>query len=367
MTHHIERAVQPRPTDASTWNPIVEIVKDRIAPALFSQVPSFLLERAVRVRPLVAYYHVVSDHPLPHVSYIYRFRPVAAFEKDLESFLATYRLIGLPDLIDTLRRGRSLPSNALLLTFDDGFREMSEVVAPLLLSRGVPAAFFLTTGFLDNRDMAHDNKISLLIDRLGRAPRSWDLERLRELLLTHGYWQGDLRTSLLQIDHTGREVVTHIAALLGVDFHEFLAREKPYLTSDQVKRLVRLGFGIGAHSVDHPRYELLTREQQLAQTRMSVHWIRERYELTYGAFAFPYGASRVSPSLIREILADDLLDLSFGTAGIRASGHPRHLERFTMENSTNPAPRIVARHYARSLFRAALSTRPARILSGLMP
>ena len=148
MAHHVERAVQPRPPGASTQNPIVGTVKDRIVPALFSQVPSFLLERAVRVRPLVAYYHVVSDHPLPHVSHLYRFRSVAAFEEDLESFLATYRVIGLPDLIDTLRRGRSLPGNTLVLTFDDGFREMSDVVAPVLLARGVPAAFFLTTGFL---------------------------------------------------------------------------------------------------------------------------------------------------------------------------------------------------------------------------
>jgi peptidoglycan/xylan/chitin deacetylase (PgdA/CDA1 family) len=46
------------------------------------------------------------------------------------------------------RGGPALPPEAVALTFDDGFRDFAQTVAPALAARSLPAALFVTTGAL---------------------------------------------------------------------------------------------------------------------------------------------------------------------------------------------------------------------------
>jgi peptidoglycan/xylan/chitin deacetylase (PgdA/CDA1 family) len=331
------------------------VVKHRLVPAIVARVPVSALQRLLSSPPLIAYYHVVSDDSLPHIRHLYRFRSVAEFVRDLDTFLRRYRCIALSDVIEALRRDTPLPPNAFHLTFDDGFRQMHDVVAPLLLAKGVPATFFLTTSFIDNRDLAHDNRISLLLHRLAQIRGEARAPRVERMLRAHGCWRGDIRTSLLGLEHRQRHVVDGLATILDVDFPAFLARYEPYLRSTQVDALLAQGFAVGAHSVNHPSYAELPREEQLVQTRLSVEWIRERFGVPYGAFAFPYGGPSVGRALLDELFTDGSgLDVTFGTAGMVRGRHPRHLERCLMENSPASAVTILAQHYARAMYRHAL-------------
>jgi len=115
---------------------------------------------------VVPYYHMVSDFHVPHVTPLYRFRSIAEFKSDLEFFLSRFEPVTLADIVDTLNGTRALTRPSFHLTFDDGFREMHDVVAPILQRAGVPATFFLNTAFLDGGGLAHHNELSLLLDRL---------------------------------------------------------------------------------------------------------------------------------------------------------------------------------------------------------
>lgn len=70
----------------------------------------------------------------------------------LEAQLAVIREHGTPvsltDLL-RLRRGRPLPPNPVMVTFDDGYRDAHDVALPLLRRAGVPATFFIPTAFPD--------------------------------------------------------------------------------------------------------------------------------------------------------------------------------------------------------------------------
>jgi hypothetical protein len=48
--------------------------------------------------------------------------------------------------------------------------------------------------------------------------------------------------------------------VLGVDCDRYLAQQRPYLTTDEVKQLQAAGFTIGAHSVTHARLGTQQRE-----------------------------------------------------------------------------------------------------------
>ena len=311
------------------------------------------------VRPLsgvslvVPYYHMVSDTLVPHVSHLYRFRTIAEFTSDLEFLLCHLEPVTLGDIVNALNGTRTLGRSCFHLTFDDGFREMHDIVAPILQRAGVPATFFLNTAFLDGGGLAHHNALSVLLDRLqaehsslGRAT----LRRVESLLPTASSDCATLRARFLSIRYEQKSLVHSLAEALDVDLDQYVSESQPYLSSEQIVTLLDMGFSIGAHSHDHPLYADLSLAQQLAQTRMSMELLDARFGVSPKAFAFPHTDSGVEESFFTEVFSEPLLDISFGTAGLVSHFHPRNIERVSMEKTSAPAADILARQFARATY-----------------
>ena len=61
---------------------------------------------------------------------------------------------------------KQLSQGKVFLSFDDGLREVYTIIAPILKERGLPATFFITTDFIDNKKLFYRNKASLLIEAI---------------------------------------------------------------------------------------------------------------------------------------------------------------------------------------------------------
>ena len=131
--------------------------------------------------------------------------------------------------------------NTLLLTFDDGFSEIYHVIAPILMNKGIPATFFLTTACLDNQELAHHNKISLLIEALSKVESPAVKDEVSRILAKHTAERASIPRTLLKLSFQDGEAVRRIAATVGCDFHSYLAECQPYLTSEQVHKLIDWG------------------------------------------------------------------------------------------------------------------------------
>lgn len=70
--------------------------------------------------------------------------------------------VGLSDVLAAATGGRSLPTRAVLITFDDGLREQVEHALPVLDRRGVPAAYFVNTAPLLERRVLPVHRLHLL-------------------------------------------------------------------------------------------------------------------------------------------------------------------------------------------------------------
>jgi peptidoglycan/xylan/chitin deacetylase (PgdA/CDA1 family) len=296
---------------------------------------------------------MVSDEQVPHVKHLYQYRNIRQFTKDLDFFLAHYQPVTLNELLEHLDRKRSLPKRCFHLTFDDGFREMHDVVAPILRAKGVPATFFLTTGFIDNLDMAHHNKLSLLVEHLARAPSASIKEQAQVILARNGVSGDSFASQMVSVRYRQRHLVTELAALCGFAFGQYLSSCKPYLSSDQIRSLLEQGFAIGAHSLDHPLYADLPWEEQVRQTHESMQLLVDRFQIGYRAFAFPHNDQSVTPEFFEELFQNRQLAVSFSTDGMVKHFFARNLARFSMEKTALPARHIVARQYAVSLLRKA--------------
>jgi peptidoglycan/xylan/chitin deacetylase (PgdA/CDA1 family) len=333
---------------------MVNLAKNTVVPAVFARLPRSLLLKLAGVNPAVVYYHVVSDEAVAHVKHLYRFRNVAEFKDDLDTFARMYRPISLAELLEAVKEGKALPTNAVLVTFDDGFREVYDVAAPILQAKGIPAVFFLATAFLDNRGMAHHNKISLLIERLAELGAKAPHKEISQRLDQAGVSASNLCARLLSLEYGQSKLVDEVAALLDYDLSAYLCKNRPYLTSSQVRDLLARGFAVGAHSVDHPLYSALPLEAQIAQTVESVQALRRSFALNYSAFAFPHGDRGVASEFFERMFGQGDLDISFGSAGLVRESFPRHFQRFTVEYAAGRAEYSVGRAYARSIYRRAL-------------
>jgi len=288
---------------------------------------------------LLPYYHYVNDQSPPHLRQLYAGRSRADFTADITWLLQRYTPISLDDLQASLASGKPLPRNCFHLTFDDGFRECHDVIAPVLVRLGVPATFFICSAFLDNKQMFYRNKISLLLDKFsaGLTP-SQDLA-VKTLVATRGVSYSGLCPLLRTISSPQAVLVDKIAELLAFSFDDYLETERPYLSSGQVDDLLMQGFSIGAHSVDHPRYQELTVEQQINQTRASMAFLIKRFPISCRAFAFPHSDAGITVSFFRALSSE--VDLFFGTSRLKKDSYGRCFQRFSLEGSRYTGEEII--------------------------
>src|SRR5512133_3556496 len=264
------------------------------------------------VNPLIVNYHMVSDKVLPYVSHLYRYRNVRDFINDVDFLKKRYKPLSMTDFLDYRKNSRPVPSNSVMMTFDDGFSEIYEVVAPLLYERNFPATFFLTKNFIDNVELNYDNKKSLIIDRLKISKDNKKQEKISRMLGVEG--KRDISKDILTLPVARRPLVDELALELGIDIAEFLKEKKPYITSSRVWEMRNIGFAFGGHSVDHPNYAEITLNEQIFQTIESTDHIANTFNLDYRVFAFPYSDLKIRQQFFRTI--EGKVNASFGTQGL---------------------------------------------------
>ncbi len=266
------------------------------------------------------FYHVVSNEDLPHILN-YNYRNIEQFEKELDFYLQHFNPISLEELLFPISSGKK----PFHITFDDGLKECAEIIAPILLKKGIPATFFVNPAFVDNKALFHKYKASLIFREIQKTSDASVNKLLRENNLSG---KDILKATVLETD-----VIDQAAKMLEIDFHDFLKKQQPYLTTDQLKGLQQKGFGIGAHSNHHSEFWLITEEQQKNEIISSMNWVTEQIQPKVKAFAFPFSDSGVARSVMKALQEDKICDISFGTAGIKFDELDLHFQRYPVENS----------------------------------
>jgi len=347
----MNRNRRPESIGISGRNASEYALRDVALRLLITIIPFSLLKRCGSSKLIILYYHVVNNEDVPHIRHLYKHKSVRQFDDDLEFLLKNYSLIGLSDVIGWVRGKDNLPPNCFLLTFDDGFREIYNIIAPILVDKGIPATFFISSAFLDNRELCYQHKACLLVEKIYKGISPGTEVAIKEILVQIGLSCSQLTQGVLKVDYRQREALDRIAEVLLVDFQGYLDEKQPYLTSAQVKKLIDRGFAIGAHSIDHPYYAALSLAEQLEQTIGSVRQIRERFGLDYGAFAFPHNDAGLSQEFFKKVQESGLIDITFGTGGMVDGDLRSHRQRISLEKPLLPAREIIAWQYARKLYK----------------
>lgn len=209
------------------------------------------------------------------------------FEHLLDFVTANTNVLPLSDAVGALQRG-TLPSRAVVLTFDDGYAEWVEHVAPALRRRNLPATFFVTTGQLQGEALWHE--------RIAAAVRALPDENV---LLPYGfgnYGKLDTLESRIRLVDKLQERLKYTPLDERLDAIVQLEAQvcRPLILPRRfdtaaVRALHSQGFEIGAHTVDHP----ILNECSAQQARDEIGGCKEALEdIVKGrvdSFAYPNG------------------------------------------------------------------------------
>ena len=307
--------------------------------------PFELLRNHANVNPLIINYHVVSNKHLPHISQLYPYRDVKQFIDDLDFLLANFYPINLENLLESSKNNTKLPVNSFLITFDDGFKEIYDIVMPIMMKKKIMPVIFMTTDYIDNKILGNDQKKSLIIEEIKKNKKSE--YKTKKLLNVNDQNQNELVKSILKIPYHEKDILDMIAGKLDIDFNKILENNKPYLTSEQIKKLMGIGFSFGSHSIDHPYFAELSLEEQINQTIASMNYICNNFEINYRVFAFPYWDGKISLEYFERISND--VDLTFGTQGLIDDPVKTNFQRISVEKYSYKAKNTIKSHYIRKL------------------
>jgi peptidoglycan/xylan/chitin deacetylase (PgdA/CDA1 family) len=209
------------------------------------------------------------------------------FERRMRSLSGWFNVIPLGEAVVRLRE-RSLPPRALCITFDDGYADNYEVALPILARLGLPATFFIATGYLDGGCMWNDKVIESVRQFPGNAldlsNAGLDVCRTGsnfERIETIEHLLGRLKYERHDVRETIADAIAH-AAGVTVPSHLMMSRA-------QLRKLVDAGMSIGAHTVRHPILSRLDLSDAFEEIRSSKAFLEALIEQHIMSFAYPNG------------------------------------------------------------------------------
>ena len=217
------------------------------------------------------------------------------------------KIYSLPyeQLVESFSSQAKIKRNWALLTFDDGYSQCFSTIRPILLKHKLPCIFFITTDFIDNKDMFYRNKISLCVERieaLGNLELKLLYSKINDCL--HGQHIQDSASFVqwIKLMHFSQRdcFIDEICHILTVDVKQYIATHRPYLTSEEIKCLVSDGFTIGAHSKRHPQLRLLCDEEIEEEIAGSCKIIMDLTKEENVPFAFPFGTG-INRRLLKDL------------------------------------------------------------------
>lgn len=153
--------------------------------------------------------------------------PTHGFEETIREISTNYRAISLRELIGKIKNKAKIESKSVAVTFDDGYKDNFENAAPILLKYGIPATFFVTSGYINSQRVF-----------------SWDREQDSKF---------------------------------------------PLMSWDDVRSLSRMGFDIGSHTINHVNLGKVSSQEAREELYGSKAQIEDEVGKLVNTFAYPFG------------------------------------------------------------------------------
>jgi peptidoglycan/xylan/chitin deacetylase (PgdA/CDA1 family) len=220
---------------------------------------------------------------------------VQYFEHLMHGVSSRGAALSLEEVVDHHVRGKRFPAKSFAVTFDDGFENNYSVAAPVLEKLHVPAAFYVTSAFIEHNGMSWIDRVECCMERA--EPKS--------LLLP---WESVPRVFGNMTDEVAalEEIRRFVKASGDVDVEAVVQSicsqccDEAVTSSDdpldrkmdwkQVASLDRNPlFTVGGHTHSHAILSFLSREEMHDEIRTSLALLKEKAGVGTRHYSYPEG------------------------------------------------------------------------------
>ena len=262
--------------------------------------------------------------------------PASVFEAQIRLLGQHRRLVSLSSLVDDLAAGRDC-SNAVAITFDDGYENNCSAALPILLRYKAPATVFLCTGYIGTHRWIWTDLVEYALTSTRQSsltvpflPQPLDLggpqqrmQAIRTLKASLKRMPGD--QCLAEIDR----IVERLQVESGAPFGNYR-----FMDWDQVRELARAGIEIGAHTINHPILSRIPIDEAGAEVLGSRDQVVREVGQCSPVFAYPNGKQDDFTTDVQALCRQH-----FRAAVSTNRGYARDSERYALRRlSTSDGP-----------------------------
>ena len=219
------------------------------------------------------------------------------FEWQVRFLQRKFNLIRFRDVIDALNGTTSLPPNAALITFDDGFIDFYEIALPILRRLGESACVFVTTSLVGTQATFWYERLAycmLAAENVGTTfefgGSRWRLNEERRRRQTQ--LQDLLKLLKRCADVDRKHFLNELESRCSSSFATASAEQKAgskLMSWANLKEAFDAGIEIGAHTRTHPILSRLNDEQVEFEIAGSAADIMRNLGIRPTVFAYPNG------------------------------------------------------------------------------
>jgi len=246
----------------------------------------FSLRRTHGPKFAILCYHRVGTGGVP----LYSQLEPEVFEAQMRFLRARYRLVSLDTLHEELSNPRTT-GQSVVITFDDGYRDVYTHAFPVLQRYNIPATIFLTVGAVDSGEVAWYDKVFLALSVAPHEKLDLMLDKPRRFLLPTAaarlraaeeinFWLRGLP------DGQRKEFCSQLERLVPLPSDQLAER---MLKWEQIRTMQQSGISFGSHTLSHPSVSRLTLAALEEELRGSKAMLEERLGVPVSHFAYPFG------------------------------------------------------------------------------
>lgn len=212
-----------------------------------------------------------------------------AFDEQMRYLATNYHVVSMPEVLKVYQHGGRLPSQALMITFDDAYIDFMIHAWPILKRYQLPVTLFVPTAFPDHPER------SFWWEQLELATR--DTHRRDELDTSFGRFSlatATRRASAFKRLRNYAKTLPHREAITWVgDICQELGApplQQTILKWDDLRQLAREGVTLGAHTQNHPLMNRISVQEAQSEALGSLRDIEREVGLALPIFAYPGGS-----------------------------------------------------------------------------
>jgi peptidoglycan/xylan/chitin deacetylase (PgdA/CDA1 family) len=290
---------------------------------------------------LVLSYHRIGD---PSASDANRglWTTAESLHRHLQFLKRRFQILEPEELADA--SSLSTRGRRVMVSFDDGYRDLYEVAYPVLQANRVHATMFLCSGFIDGRASAWWDEIAWMLrhselPQLPPGPWSAESLALDEARIEHAidvatrrYWELPPAAAAQLLEELG--------SVSGAGRRPASARSADWITWEMAREMQAAGHHIGAHTVTHPILARLAPAHQREEIAGSVERIGAELGRRPRWLAYPVGVAGTFDENTRIAAAAAGIELAFSNYGgrvTRANFLALDVRRVSAETLRTPA------------------------------